>query len=578
MNKKLSLLFSLTLIFGLLLGACGPKTTPTPQPQVQPTAVVVEPQAPVVQTGPDFDALFAAFWASVPPDQGYGTISAANLNTALAENPNLVLVDVREQSEIETDGYIQGAIHLPIRTLLQNLDKLPGLNDPIVIYCASGHRGALGMMALKMLGYTNVKNLGGGLGAWKSAGLPVVTGSLPAAAPVRGGAVIADQVLFETLDAYLTNLPQGFGTIKAPDLATLLAEKKVTLIDVRSQAEWDKDGHIEGAILIPFPEFLNNLDQLPAEKDAAIIVYCGSGHRGAFVMEALNLMGYTNVKNLGGGLSAWKKAGLPVVGWVDWPKVMGEFVAGLPAEQSYYTITATALNELLATGPAPFLVDVREASEIEASGHIAGAIHLPIRTLLQNLDKLPAQDQPIVVYCGSGHRGALAMVALRLLGYTNVKNLGGGTGAWLKANLTLTPGLPAAAAATGATPTYDATRYAKLNDYLSNLPEGFGTVKAADLNAELAGATVPVLLDVRSAAEVTADGYIQNSLLIPINDLPANLSQLPADKATPIVTICKSGHRGAIAQMYLQFLGYTNVRNLAGGTNAWIAAQLPVVK
>jgi rhodanese-related sulfurtransferase len=65
---------------------------------------------------------------------------------------------------------------------------------------------------------------------------------------------------------------------------------------------------------------------------------------------------------------------------------------------------------------------------------------------------------------------------------------------------------------------------------------------------------------------------------VPVNDVPANLAQLPADKATPIVVLCASGHRGAMTLMYLQFMGYTNVRNLGGGMNGWIGAELPVVK
>lgn len=86
------------------------------------------------------------------------------------------------------------------------------------------------------------------------------------------------------------------------------------------------------------------------------------------------------------------------------------------------------------------------------------------------------------------------------------------------------------------------------------------------------------MLDVRTVDEWTANGHIEGAINIPVNDVPANLSQLPADKAAPIVVICASGHRGAMAQMYLQFLGYTNVRNLNGGMNGWIAAELPVVK
>jgi rhodanese-related sulfurtransferase len=61
-----------------------------------------------------------------------------------------------------------------------------------------------------------------------------------------------------------------------------------------------------------------------------------------------------------------------------------------------------------------------------------------------------------------------------------------------------------------------------------------------------------------------------------VTTVPANLAQLPADRAAPIVVMCASGHRGGIVMMYLQMLGYTNVRNLGGGVNAWIGAELPV--
>jgi rhodanese-related sulfurtransferase len=289
---------------------------------------------------------------------------------------------------------------------------------------------------------------------------------------------------------------------------------------------------------------------------------------------ALRLMGYTDVSNLGGGLGAWKNAGLPVAGWVDWAAVMGEFVTTLP--EGFYSTSADKLNAALAEGPV-FIVDVREPSEVESTGYIAGSINIPVRDLLKNLDKLPGTDEKIVVTCASGHRGSFSMMALRLLGYTDVVNLGGGIGAWSKASLALEPGLPAEATVLGA-PEVDAARLAALDAYFTALPEGFNTVKAPDLNTEIAGGTAPFILDVRTEAEKTADGYIEGSVFLPINALPANLAQLPADKAAPIVVTCKSGHRGGIVMMYLNFLGYTNVRNLGGGMNAWIAAELPVMK
>lgn len=572
MSKKLYLLWVLLMIMGVLFSACGP-AAPAEAPAVEQAAT----EAPVVTEAPaalDIEPLLASFWVSVPPDKAYGSVKPTALNEELATAAPFI-VDVREPSEIEANGYIEGSVNIPIRTLLQNLDKLPGLDEPIVVTCASGHRGGLGVMALKMLGYTNVRNLNGGINAWLKAELPVASGAPPAPEAISTP-IVEDETLFNTLNDFLANLPEGFYALKADAAAAMLTEKSPAIIDVRTQAEYDKDGYIEGATLIPFAEFLDNLGQLPAEKDAPILIYCASGHRGGMAMMALRLLGYTEVYNLNGGLNAWKAAGMPVAGVVDWATVMGEFVASLPADQGFYTIKADALNGLLAENP-PFIVDVREVAEIEKNGYIAGAVNIPIRDLLKNLDKLPAQDQKIVITCASGHRGSLGMVALRLLGYTDVVNLNGGMNAWTKAEFPVETGVPAAPTA-GSAPEVDAARFAALDAYLSGLPEGFGAVKAPDLNTELAGGAAPFLLDVRTQAEWDADGHIEGAILVPVTDLAASLDKLPADKAAPIVVLCKSGHRGAIAQMYLQFLGYTNVRNLNGGLNAWIAAELPVVK
>jgi rhodanese-related sulfurtransferase len=577
MTKKLYLPFALLLALSMFLTACGGGVVPA---VVEEPVVEAPMEAPVVVEEPvalDLDALFAEFWASVPADKGYGSVKVTALNEELATDAPFI-VDVREPAELEANGYIEGSINIPIRTLLQNLDKLPDLDKPIVITCASGHRGGMGMMALKMLGYTNVRNLNGGLNAWIKSEFPVVTGSMPAAPEAISTPIVEDEQLFTTLDDFITNLPDGFFAIKADSTTEFLSEKNPFIVDVRSKAEYDKDGYIEGATLIEFPAFLNSLDQLPAEMDAPILVYCASGHRGGMAMMALRMMGYTEVVNLNGGLGAWKSAGLPVAGVVDWPTVMGEFVAGLPADQGFYTTSAAKLNEEIAAGTVPFIVDVREPAEIETAGYIAGSINIPIRDLLKNLDKLPGLDDPIVITCASGHRGGFGMVALRLLGYTNVVNLNGGVNGWIKGEFPVETGLPAETVA-GTAPEVDAARFMALDAYLTNLPEaGFGSVKAPDFNTEIAGGEVPFILDVRSQAEWDADGHIDGSVLVPITDLPASLDQLPADKAAAIVTTCKSGHRGAIAQMYLQFLGYTNVRNLNGGLNAWIGAELPVVK
>jgi rhodanese-related sulfurtransferase len=568
MNKKLQALFGLLIVFSMILSACAPAAEPVAEVTEAPIVVVTEAPTEVV-VAPDAQALFADLTATLTADNSFGSVSAAKYSEEMVDKPAFLL-DVREVSEIEADGYIEGAVNIPVREVLNNLDKLPGLDEPIVVYCASGHRGAMVMSSLKLLGYTNVRNLGGGLGGWKKANLAVVTGSMPEAPAAISTAIIADQALFEMLNGFLTNLPEGYYTVKSDKLAEELVDAAPVIIDVRPTSDWDKDGYIEGAINIPFNDFFASLDKLPA-KDQAIVVYCASGHRGAIIMMSLRLMGYENVRNLAGGLGAWKTANMPVVGWVNWPAVWSDFLTNIP--EGYYTIKAADLNTALAENP-PFMLDVREAAEIEKDGYIAGAVNIPVREVLNNLDKLPALDQPIVVYCASGHRGAMVMAALQFLGYTDVKNLAGGLGGWKKAELAVETGAPAAPVA-GSAPTVDETRLANLNKFLTELPEGFYTVKPADLNVELADTTGLFIFDVRTSDEF-AGGYIASALNININDFAT--APLPADKAAPIVVLCQSGHRGALAMMYLRMIGYTNVRNLGGGMNAWIAAELPVVK
>ncbi|WKZ34250.1 MAG: rhodanese-like domain-containing protein [Anaerolineales bacterium] len=576
MFKKFQLPLALFLALSLILSACG-APAPVAEPIVE--APVEEPAAPVVEE-PEMGMaqMFAGFITNLPAEQKFYSVTAADLNQMLAENAPFI-VDVRQASELEANGYIEGSIHVEIRELLKNLDKLPGKDAKIVVVCASGHRGGYAMVALRLLGYTDVFNLNGGMGAWKKAEFAVVEGMPEAAASISTPDV--DAIRLAYFDKYLSNLDPaaGFGSVKNDGLNTELVEgKELFLLDVRRQAEWDENGYIDGAVLVPLNSLPASLDQLPADKDAAIVVICATGHRGTPAQMYLQELGYTNVRNLNGGMNGWKGAGFPVVGVVDWPAVFSDFITNLPAEQKFYSVTAADLNQMLAEN-APFIVDVRQASELEANGYIEGSIHVEIRELLKNLDKLPGKDAKIVVVCASGHRGGYAMVALRLLGYTDVFNLNGGMGAWKKAEFAVVEGMPEAAASIS-TPDVDAIRLAYFDKYLSNLDPaaGFGSVKNDGLNTELVEGKELFLLDVRRQAEWDENGYIDGAVLVPLNSLPASLDQLPADKDAAIVVICATGHRGTPAQMYLQELGYTNVRNLNGGMNGWIGAELPIVK
>ena len=71
------------------------------------------------------------------------------------------------------------------------------------------------------------------------------------------------------------------------------------ILDTREQDEFD-EGHIPGAILIPYTEIENKADEMLPDKDAQILVYCRSGRRSKIASESLSELGYTNVKEFGG--------------------------------------------------------------------------------------------------------------------------------------------------------------------------------------------------------------------------------------------------------------------------------------
>jgi rhodanese-related sulfurtransferase len=252
---------------------------------------------------------------------------------------------------------------------------------------------------------------------------------------------------------------------------------------------------------------------------------------------------------------------------------LDKYLSTLPDD--WGAISPADLNQYLQS-TKPFLVDVRETKEFTDGGFVAGAINIPIRTFIKNLDKLPAPDQPIVVTCGSGHRSAMAMAALQLLGYKNVKSLAGGLSAWKAANLPVATGAPPEAK-TGKAPDVNQNLYNTLDKYFSTLPDGWGTLAPAALN-EMLKSSQPFQLDVREAKEIADAGAIAGATKIPLRTLVKNLDKLPPDKNAAIVAECANGHRSAITMLALNLLGYTNTRSLAGGINAWIKANLPVVK
>ncbi|MBQ7115583.1 MAG: rhodanese-like domain-containing protein [Clostridia bacterium] len=97
-----------------------------------------------------------------------------------------------------------------------------------------------------------------------------------------------------------TNNLLGYEQISGEQAKKLMdTETNYIIIDARTEEEF-KEGHIEGAILIPEYEIAERAEKELPDKDQLILVYCRSGRRSKIAAQALADLGYTNVKEFGG--------------------------------------------------------------------------------------------------------------------------------------------------------------------------------------------------------------------------------------------------------------------------------------
>ena len=105
-----------------------------------------------------------------------GAVSAglsANDAVLLINREKAVVVDVCEPTEFAA-GHIVGSKNIPVADLSAKLaTAVKNKSLPLILVCQSGARSGRAMAAAKTLGYAQVHSLGGGLAAWKSAGLPL---------------------------------------------------------------------------------------------------------------------------------------------------------------------------------------------------------------------------------------------------------------------------------------------------------------------------------------------------------------------------------------------------------------------
>ncbi|MCK5846538.1 MAG: rhodanese-like domain-containing protein [Bacteroidales bacterium] len=119
---------------------------------------------------------------------------------------------------------------------------------------------------------------------------------------------------YSSIDEWVEAVEPTVEFIEVEDLHNILDTADILVIDVREGYEYNP-GYIPVAVNIPRGViefkmgndiFWENQMLYPPEKDGAIVLVCKKGKRSLMTIEALNKLGYTNVKYLKGGFKAWE--------------------------------------------------------------------------------------------------------------------------------------------------------------------------------------------------------------------------------------------------------------------------------
>jgi rhodanese-related sulfurtransferase len=104
---------------------------------------------------------------------------------------------------------------------------------------------------------------------------------------------------------------------------------------------------------------------------------------------------------------------------------------------------------------------------------------------------------------------------------------------------------------------------------------GWTTVDVQTAHDALSADDAAQIVDVREPSEWADTGVPEGAVLIPLGDLEAQAAG-GLSKDAPVYVICRSGNRSQTGSDILAGMGFTEVYNVDGGMNAWVAAGLPV--
>ena len=196
-------------------------------------------------------------------------------------------------------------------------------------------------------------------------------------------------------------------------LLTQTNSLRYVVLDVRPAADFGA-GHVPGSINVGLGGQFAIWSASLIPMEAPLVIVAESDEKVAEARMRLARVGLENVKGyLQGGLESWRAAGFEV--------------ATVPQ------ISVDQLHELLQREDDLQVIDVRRPAEYE-SGHVGPAVTAPLGELqntVAGLGVVPTQKTAVI--CAGGYRSSAATSILEQHGFTNLLNVTGGTGAWIKA-------------------------------------------------------------------------------------------------------------------------------------------------
>jgi rhodanese-related sulfurtransferase len=321
----------------------------------------------------------------------------------------IALLDLRHEAAYATGHPLFAANMADDRIALEAKTRLPRKNVPIVVYDDGEGlvAGAAGLLAT--LGYTNIRQLEGGLEAWRKAGFEI----------------FIDVNSYAKAFGELVEARRHTPSLAAEEVARLIAnEADIRILDVRRPDEY-ATMNIPGSVSVPGAELVLRAGHLAPDSETTIVVNCAGRTRSIIGTQSLINAGIANkVVALRNGTIGWTLANQSLEHGADRHGGIGQFEGTKDkAREVAYRAGVRHLNlgEAAALGAEPsrtlYRFDVRAVEEYTA-GHIGGFRHYPGGQLVQEIDMAaPVRGARILLTDDKGVRADMTASWLAQMGW-----------------------------------------------------------------------------------------------------------------------------------------------------------------